>query len=227
MTTDYRAIQEARDAAQMRGRASALLLIAALPHELAKLPEFAVEGWGLEARTAKDSPDRERLPALVHTTGARVHLRQDWQHPDRVEVYGDYPSYVLGGQITRRDAEGPEPITFAATRLPAAAARDLARRFLVPYLAAYARALTLVRLDRERVESAERAAGELCQALGIPQPREHASQRPATMIRLPAGFDAGGSFDVQTGGERVYCPHLSLSLDAAKHLAAYLRLEQP
>jgi hypothetical protein len=157
-----------------------------------------------------------------HETGATFGVNFDsWGSRQRFDTFGTWPEYTTpaerrqtanGGEavtyhrVTPREL--PSEITVAGTKTPAQVARDIVRRWVGPFLAAWVDA----RAEADRMQSHEdqgrSLAVELAGLLGV-MPRD--------------GAIYWGSASIRVSGSSVYFDRLSLPASVAKRVCQLLR----
>jgi hypothetical protein len=121
-----------------------------------------LEGWTWEE--PKNEADRDSRQLLVGPAGARLHLRYD-KYGGRIAIHGEYPRD--GGTIYPwNDKDRPSAITVSAQREPNAIARDIERRYLPAYLAAYRNGVELLNKARAHDQTKKDLAARLAKLCG-------------------------------------------------------------
>jgi hypothetical protein len=122
-----------------------------------------LEGW------TWDEPKNEHMDdwqVLAGPDGAKLHLRFD-KYGGRIAIHGEYPR--SGGTIYPwRDKDRPNDITVSAQREPRVIARDIERRFLQAYLAAYRKGLEMLNTANAHEQAKKDLAARLAKLCGEP-----------------------------------------------------------
>lgn len=169
---------------------------AADARELAAKLAPLLPGWTLALH-----PDLEWCDwaDLVRADGAAIRVKVGgWRREGRVTFYGVRPRYRDGSPCSLGD--GVE-ITCDARKAPEALAKDVRRRLLPAYDAAYAAAVASVRQDDAHADEADAVAARLALTLGAqlgdPKARRGDERRifdtPASVYRLAvrSGYSSG------------------------------------
>jgi hypothetical protein len=128
----------------------------------ARLIACNLEGWTWEE--PKNEADRNYRQLLAGPDGARLQLRCD-KYSGRIAVHGEYPRE--GGTIYPwSDKERPNAITVSAQREPLAIAKDIERRYLPAYLAAYRKGMELLNKARAHDQAKKDLATRLAKLCG-------------------------------------------------------------
>jgi hypothetical protein len=122
-----------------------------------------LESWTWEEPKNEDMDDWQ---VLAGPDGAKLHLRFD-KYGGRIAILGEYPR--SGGTIYPwRDKDRPNDITVSAQREPRVIARDIERRFLQAYLAAYRKGKEMLNTANAHEQAKQDLAVRLAKLRGEP-----------------------------------------------------------
>jgi hypothetical protein len=121
-----------------------------------------LESWTWEEPKNKSVKDSWQF--LAGPKGAKLNLHYD-KYGGRIGIHGEYPR--SGGTIYPwNDRDRPEAITVSARREPFAIAKDIERRYLPAYLAAYRRGLEMFQRAKADEQGRKDLAARLAQLCG-------------------------------------------------------------
>jgi hypothetical protein len=131
---------------------------------LAKKIAGHLEGWTWEEPKNEGVDDSWQV--LAGPDGAKLNLRYD-KYRCRIAIHGGYPK--SGGTIYPwHDKDRPNDITVSAQREPLAIAKDIERRYLQAYLAAYCKGLEMLNTARAHEQAKKDLAARLAKLCGEP-----------------------------------------------------------
>ena len=132
---------------------------------LAQLIAQNLEGWTWEQHDK--APMQDSWQMLAGPDGAKIDLHFEKNH-SRISIGGLYP-HDGNGIYPWNASDRPADITVSANREPSNIAREIKRRFLPAYLAAYRKGLELFTKTSAREQTKKELALKLAQLCGEDQ----------------------------------------------------------